>query len=80
MKVPKFIQRIIDEYKSETKERKIVATQALSHEIFQVTEYYGEFWITYNGQLFCPCSLFKAEPITALANIRYEYLKRNNAV
>lgn len=80
MKTPKFLQKIIDDYKSEAKERKKVATQNISHEIFQVVEYYGEFWITYNGQLFCPCSLFKTEPIETIARIRYEYMKRNNAV
>lgn len=46
-------------------------------ETFQVEEFDGNFWLTYNGALICPTYMFTEEPLTALAKIRELYVKRN---
>lgn len=76
-----FFKSLIRKYKKETEERKNEAAREQAKEMFQITEYLNEFWITYNGILFCPCKLFNSnDAIDTLAKIRYEYLKRVGAV
>ena len=41
---------------------------------FQITEYNGRFWFTYNGSRFCPCDMMKEEPIDALSELRSLYI------
>ena len=46
-------------------------------EIFQICEYENSIWLTYNGAIICPMSMFDREPIEALIEIRNHYVKRN---
>ena len=50
-----------------------------SLEIYQIKEFDGEIWITFNSSLVCPADMFKTEPVEALAVIRDLYVKRNAA-
>lgn len=48
-----------------------------SKDIYQIKEYDGEIWLTYNGALICPMALFSEKPIEVLSKIRESYVKRN---
>lgn len=45
--------------------------------LFQITEYQNELWITFNGNLVCPCSMLNMEPVDALTKMRELYIKRH---
>lgn len=45
--------------------------------IYQIKEFDGEIWLTFNGALVCPCVLLMNEPVEALNTIRKLYVKRN---
>ena len=55
---------------AEQKERQAI-------EIYQICEYENNLWLTYNGAIICPMSMFDREPIDALIEIRDLYVKRN---
>lgn len=48
-----------------------------SKAIYQIEEFNGELWLTYNGALICPTEMFVLEPLEALNEIRKLYVKRN---
>ena len=45
--------------------------------IYQIEEYEGKFWLTFNGALICPTEMFVLEPLEALNDIRKLYVERN---
>ena len=45
--------------------------------IYQVREFDGTLWLTYQGALVCPADMFTPPPIEALEVIRSLYVKRN---
>ena len=46
--------------------------------IFQITEYSGDLWLTYNGALVCPTEmLYGDDSVKALKEIRELYVERN---
>lgn len=49
-----------------------------ANDIYQITEYCGRLWFTYNGSLFCPCDMMKKEPLDALSDLRTSYIVRNS--
>lgn len=49
-----------------------------ANDIYQITEYGGQLWFTYNGSLFCPCDMMKKEPLDALLDLRTSYIVRNS--
>ena len=44
---------------------------------YQLQEYDGEIWITFLGNLVCPCSMLKDEPVRAVCQMRELYIKRS---
>lgn len=46
-------------------------------QIYQIEEFDGKLWLTYNGALICPTDMFSVEALKALAEIRELYVKRN---
>lgn len=46
-------------------------------DIFQIMEYSGKLWFTYNGFPFCPCDMMKDEPLVALEELRNTYVKHH---
>ena len=44
--------------------------------LYQVQEYKGELWLTYSGNLVCPCSMLKSEPVESVAKMRELYVER----
>lgn len=65
---------ITDYITGSTKEERI---RLAARDIFQVKEFEGKLWLTYNGNLICPCDMFKAEPMDNLNEIRALYVERN---
>lgn len=49
-----------------------------SKRIYQIEEFDGKFWLTYNGALICPTDMFITEPLAALDEIRKLYVERNS--
>lgn len=45
---------------------------------YQVSEFHGQLWLTYNGVLICPTDMFSDEPLKALSKIRDLYVERNS--
>jgi hypothetical protein len=52
---------------------------ALANELFQVREYQDAIWFTYDGELICPCAMFKDSlflPGALLQQMRNLYVER----
>ena len=49
----------------------------IATEIFQIAEYEGQLWLTFNGYKVCPCSLLNEPPVEAVRKMRELYVKRN---
>ena len=58
------------------KENKHEAIKERANEIFQLCEYDGEMWLTFNGNLILPTSCLKDDPLATLAHIRELFVKR----
>jgi hypothetical protein len=52
-------------------------TEKEAEETYQIKEYGGELWLTFNGSLVCPCSMLNKEPVEAIKQMRELYVKRN---
>ena len=52
---------------------------ALANDLFQVCEYKNAIWLTYDGELICPCSMFNDSlflPGALLQQMRDLYVER----
>lgn len=47
-------------------------------EMYQIEEYMGKVWLTYNGALICPRELFSKDIIEVLNEIRAMYAARES--
>lgn len=45
--------------------------------IYQIQEFEGDIWLTFNGALICPERLLQGDPVCTLNEIRRLYVKRN---
>lgn len=73
-----WIKNFIEQQRLKQKERKEKEVEKRAEEIYQVTEYDGELWFTYNGHLFCPCGLLScSDVVDEVEKIRELYIKRN---
>ena len=59
------------------KKRYLRRLEGESKDIYQLREFKGQLWLTYNGFLVCPTSLFSEEAIKTLEEIRKLYVERN---
>lgn len=48
-----------------------------ARQIYQIEEFDGQLWLTYNGALICPTDMFVSPPLPALSEIRQLYVERN---
>lgn len=46
-------------------------------DIYQVQEYNGELWLTFNGNLFCPASMMKNDAVDSVGELRKMFIERN---
>ena len=63
--------------KEEKQERKVRFIEDRARELYQLREFNGQLWLTYNDFLICPSDMLKQDPIEALACIRDYYVQRN---
>lgn len=47
-----------------------------SNALYQVKEHGGELWLTYGGNLVCPCAMLKDAPVEAVCKMRELYIDR----
>lgn len=72
----KSISEIFCEYKKTKEQKRIERIKKRAIEIFQITEYNGQLWFTYDNFLYCPCLMIGNEPINALSMLREQYIER----
>ena len=48
----------------------------MSEYLYQVREYQGELWLTFNDSLVCPCALLRGDITDVLVDIRSAYVTR----
>ena len=70
-----FLERI----KTKRTESRKHTIEAMANDIFQITEYLGKLWFTYNGFLYCPCDMMNKQPLEALTELRNNYIARHAA-
>lgn len=71
---------ILERYKLNKSEDDHNRVVRASQEIYQVKEYGGELWLTYNDNLVCPCSMLNTEPVDAVNRMRELFIKRTPKV
>lgn len=49
-----------------------------ANELFQIVEYNGDMWLTFETRLMMPCAMLKDTPIDALRKMRAYYIARKN--
>lgn len=72
-----WIKEYLDRLKKSRHNNKERYIRERANDVYQITEYCGQLWFTYNGSLFCPCDLMKKEPLDALVELRLFYITRN---
>ena len=72
----KSISEIFCEYKKTKEQKRIERIEKRADEIFQITEYDGRLWFTYETFLYCPCSMMSDDAIGALVALRKNYIDR----
>lgn len=70
-RVTSFWKRLSTQRKEHGKD----AIKKRSVDLYQITEYYGKLWFTFNGLPFCPCDMMKDEPLDALEKLRNGYVE-----
>ena len=73
----KTIKELIEAHRLRMKERHQRKIICRSEELFQISEYCGQLWLTYNGALVCQTNMFSDDPLMTLAKIRDLYVERN---
>ena len=46
-------------------------------ELFQIAEYCGQLWLTYNGNKVCPCIMLNDSPVEAVTKMRELYIRNH---
>ena len=67
---------IFERYKKNRTENNHEEVVKNSQRLYQLTEYNGEIWLTYEGELVCPGSMLKEEPVKAVCAMRELYVER----
>lgn len=69
---------IFEKFKEDQAQKCHLENQETAAVMFQITEYDGEIWITFNGNLVCPSSMLNLEPVEAIRKMRELYIKRKD--
>lgn len=72
----KSISEFLRERKEYQERKRIERIEKRADEIFQITEYDGRLWFTYETFLYCPCSMMGDDAIGALVALRKSYIDR----
>lgn len=68
---------IIDKYFGQTEEQRKKEALEAANNLYQVCEFENELWLTYNGNLVCPCSMLKDDAVEAVRKMRELYIERS---
>lgn len=71
------LRKRFSDYKEKNQKYKKNILVEKSGEIYQVKEFEGKLWFTFNGQCVCPCEMLKGEPIEMLKEMREFFVARN---
>ena len=72
------IKELFSSNTEQRKQRYLKKIEEEAKDIYQLREFAGELWLTYNGFLICPTEMFDGgEELQALENIRDLYVARN---
>lgn len=70
---------IIEAIRRKNRERHNKMVKEIAQSKYQITEFDGEMWFTYDGVLCMPCSTFSGtDPIKILEKLRSEYIAHNS--
>ena len=72
----KTLQQFIHDRQLRRAARKERELQLRASELYQLQEYDGDIWLTFNGALICPEFLLIGNPVTVLQDIRRLYIDR----
>lgn len=71
--------RLYIKIRKEKKRESVLASLVMqSNELFQIVEYNGDMWLTFEARLVIPCAMLKDTPIDALRKIRACYVARKS--
>lgn len=58
------------------KKRKLARVFDYACELYQIQEYDGKLWLTFNANFICPCDMLKDDALDTLTKIRQMYVER----
>lgn len=67
-----------DSYWRKDAENKKKQAEENAKDLYQICEHDNALWITYNGNLVCPCSFLKDDAVVAVNTMRKMYVERNS--
>ena len=71
--------RLYLKIRREKKRESVLASLVMqSNELFQIEEYAGELWLTFDARLIMPCTMLNETPIDALRKMRACYVARKS--
>lgn len=70
------VKKWFSDYKAKNREYKKKMLAEKSNEMYQVKEFEGKLWLTFNGQYVCPCEMLNGEPIELLNNMRKLFVEK----
>lgn len=70
-----FIKQIVEKLKAKRK----AELKAMANNLYQMKEYEGEMWLTFDDELIMPTRFVNGDPILVLRLIREAYIEREEA-
>lgn len=71
-----WIKKSYSDYKENSRQDRMQMIIEKSRDMYQVKEFDGALWLTFNGQYVCPCSMLKGEAIESLSEMRSLYVTK----
>jgi len=71
---------IFKNYKENKRDKRKADVVKHSKDLYQLQEYNGEVWMTYDGHLVCPTTMLVDEAVVAIEKMRDMYIERTPKV
>ena len=68
----------IDSFWLKDTESKRKQLEELANDLYQICEHDSALWLTFNGNLVCPCSFLNEDAVVAVNTMRKMYVERNS--
>lgn len=72
------IKEYVKKWKNRRAMKKRLQREWKAEELFQLKEYNGKIWLTFNGNRVCPCDMLKEQPVEAVRQMRELYVEEKN--